>query len=104
VVLEFELIALARQWLYHLSHAPSTFCFGYFFFFNRILLLCLGQTGPQSYLQFPHSWNDRYETSHQLFIGWDGVLWTFYLVWPQTTICPLSASQVVRIMGMSQES
>jgi hypothetical protein len=32
VVLEFELIALARQWLYHLSHAPSTFCFGYFFF------------------------------------------------------------------------
>jgi hypothetical protein len=33
--------------------------------------------------------------------GYFGVLWTIWPVWPQTSILPISASQVARIIGMN---
>jgi hypothetical protein len=38
----------------------------------------------------------------QLFIGWDGVLWTFCPGWTQTAILHISTSWAVWITGMSQ--
>jgi hypothetical protein len=52
-VLEFELLALARQELNHLSYTPGPFnfsCFSAFLFFNFLLSLSL-----------LHSWDYRYK-------------------------------------------
>jgi hypothetical protein len=47
VVLDLNLgIILARQELYYLNHASSTFCSGYFG--DRVLLFCLSQRGLRS--------------------------------------------------------
>jgi hypothetical protein len=55
--LEFELRVLARQVLYHLSYAPTFFCFRYFF-----------QVGSHVF-----SWNSNRRHRSKL-IDWDGVL------------------------------
>jgi hypothetical protein len=36
-------------------------------------------------------------------IGWDGILWTFCLGWPQTTILLILAFQVSKITGVSHQ-
>jgi hypothetical protein len=50
-----------------------------------------------SYLRSLQSRDDRYETLHPAFIGWDGVLLTFCPGWPQSI-----TSQVARTRGMNQ--
>jgi hypothetical protein len=59
-----EALVFAKLVLYHLSHASSPFCSGYFE---------------------------------------DGAWRTICLSWPQTWILPISASQVIRITGMSHQ-
>jgi hypothetical protein len=50
----------SRQVLYHLSHAPSLFCFGYYFL-NRVLCLLpwAGLRLQSLYLHLWSSWDDR---------------------------------------------
>jgi hypothetical protein len=54
-----------------------------------------------SYLYFPCNWHDRCEPQFPTFIGWDRVLRTFCLGWPQTVILLISASQVTRIISVN---
>jgi hypothetical protein len=90
---------LVWQVLYHFSHVPSPFCFGYFW--DRVLNLCPGWSWLRSfYLCFLHSWDDRHEALC-LTIGWDGVLQTLCLGWSWTMILLISASHVAGIAGMS---
>jgi hypothetical protein len=49
-------LMIPRHKYYHLSHAPSPFCSGYFW--DRVLCLCLGQPGLQPYLYFCCNWDD----------------------------------------------
>jgi hypothetical protein len=52
------------------------------------------------YISYPRE-DGRYATMPP--IGWEGVLKPFCLGWPQTTILPMSASQVTGIAGMSYQ-
>jgi hypothetical protein len=52
VVLKFELRAES------LLGSLNPFCFGYFL--DRVLCFCPSWSQPQSYLSFPHSWDDRH--------------------------------------------
>jgi hypothetical protein len=97
VVLGFKTTCLARQVLYHLSHATSSFCFDY--------LEMIGShftpgwpISSSSYLHFQHSWDDRYTPLCPAFISQDEF---FCLVWIQTTIPLISTSQVARITSLS---
>jgi hypothetical protein len=51
---------------------------------------------PSVYASYS-SWKDKCEPPQPAFCCWDGVLLTFCLGLPQTTIIPMSASQVARI-------
>jgi hypothetical protein len=69
-------LALVRQTQYHLSHAPSTsYCSSYFS--NRFSCFFLDQSG--SFYLCLHSWMTGMYHHTQLFIGWNGILWTLYL-------------------------
>jgi hypothetical protein len=52
---------LARQVLYHLSHASSPFCFSYFLDRVSCFLPAASFKPWYSYPSFPHSWNYRCE-------------------------------------------
>jgi hypothetical protein len=49
------------------------------------------------------SWDDRWVPLHTA-IDWDGVLGTFCLGWPWTTILPISTSLVARIIDLSHHA
>jgi hypothetical protein len=49
---------LARQVLFHLSHAPGPFCFS--LFLDRVLCFCLA--GHKAYFSFRSSWDYRHES------------------------------------------
>jgi hypothetical protein len=69
-------LALARQMLYHLSLAPSPFCFGYFW--GRVLHLFPGLAWI-TILLFMLTSQLRWQAAapRPAFICWNGVLWTF---------------------------
>jgi hypothetical protein len=72
-----------RVWLSHFS--------------NRILFMCWLLGPAFSYLHFLRNWNYR-NIPPYLAVGWDGFLGTFCLSWPWTTVLPISASWVARII------
>jgi hypothetical protein len=92
---------LARQALYHFSHAPSPFCFRCFF--NRVSRLCPGwpRWRYKDIVGLLCSWDDSHAPTCPAFIDWKTVSKTFCPGWPQTTILLISAFQVVRITGVS---
>jgi hypothetical protein len=58
---------LARQALYLLSHAPNTFCSGYF----SDMFLIYAHVSLDHHLSIcasSHSWDDRHVTTHPTFI------------------------------------
>jgi hypothetical protein len=95
--LVLALLELVRQLVHHLSHSASPFGIGDFW--DRVLLLCPGQSRLQSDLCFPGV-AGMTGTQH-CTKPWVGSQWTFCPDWPQTMILPISASQVVKITGVS---
>jgi hypothetical protein len=95
---------LARQALYHLSRTPGFYAFWYFS--NRFSHFCLGCPGPwPSYLCFPCSWDSRHVPLLPAFLLIEMGSWElFYRGWPPTTILPISASWVVRIICVSHHT
>jgi hypothetical protein len=84
-----------RQALYHLSHAPSPFCFSYIFL-NRVWRLSAGQHRLcSSYLCFLHK-QLEHTIMPTFFAGWDGVSQTFCIGWPPTMILLISSSWKAR--------
>jgi hypothetical protein len=92
-----QALVLANQVLYHLSHSVSI----EYLSWDRVLLYA--QAGLDSILLFvlPHV-HEMTGTPLCPAIGWNGVSWTIFSGWLQTTILPISASQVAMITGGSQ--
>jgi hypothetical protein len=65
---------------------PALSRFGYFL--NRVSHLCLGQPGLRSSC-LCSSWNDSTCQCIYLFIGWNGVLWTFCPGWSSWSLSPI---------------
>jgi hypothetical protein len=95
VVLVFELRALC---LNILSHSANPFCF---IFETRVSFLCLGWPGLQSYLWFPHSWDERYEPPRPASYWLRWCLMNLCLGCPWTVIFLICDSQVARIIQVS---
>jgi hypothetical protein len=67
-----------------MSHTTSPF--GFTYFSNRVLHLCLGTCGPgSSYLYFPYSWEDGSMPPHLAF---------YWLRWGLTNFLPRLASNL----------
>jgi hypothetical protein len=82
-------LVLGRQTLYHLSHASHPFMI----FLVGSHIFAQGHPGSRS----SHLAEISDMHHHAQFIGWDEV---FFLGWPQTTIRPISASQVAGVVSM----
>jgi hypothetical protein len=87
--------------LYHLSPAPSPFCFCNFS--SRVLCLCQGWPELQSfYLHFLCSRDDRHVLSLPAFTGWcEGLTNFFAWGWPWIFILQISISWVAAIKVVS---
>jgi hypothetical protein len=83
-------------------------------FFSFFFALVIFQTGSHIYAQVGLNYNCIYTSlvagmtgaQHctQLFIGYEGVLQTVCLGWPQTEILPISTFQIARITCVSHHS
>jgi hypothetical protein len=99
----FFLVVLGCWTQGHVLHSatwatpPAFFHIGYFW--DRSCFIS-GQAWTMFFLfvLLFHSWDDRCVLPNPV-IGWDGVSWTFYLVWSQIITILISVSQVARIIG-----
>jgi hypothetical protein len=87
-------LAFSSPVLYHLSHTPRPFHFGYFW--NKISLYVWDGLRHNTSLCFLHNVDDSHTPPCKTLIGWDEVLLNFCLGWLQTMILLISASQVAR--------
>jgi hypothetical protein len=94
-------LALARQVLYHLSHAPSPFCFGYFW--DKFSHFMLWTRTLPFMLPIQLGWQkDSTAPSFLLFVM--VFLRTFCQGWHGTMILLISASRVARVTGVTHRT
>jgi hypothetical protein len=96
-----QILAIARQVLYHLNYTTHPVLLS--LFFKSGLTLYLGQPGSwASYLCFLCSLlcRDDGHNHRTWLMDWDGVLWNFCLAWPWTVILLISASWIAEISGV----
>jgi hypothetical protein len=85
-----------------LNHAPSPLCFGYFFKVSLYVSVSLDQD-PSIYASLVTGMTGARHCAQLLLIKM-GFSELFVQGWPYTTLLPISAFQVARIIGLSPVS
>jgi hypothetical protein len=94
---------LAMKVFYHLSHAPSPFCFSYFS--KKVLCFLPPRIGVKLSSSYLYSLvaGVTGESHHTWLIDWDGVSPTFCSCWP-LSLNLISTSQVAGVTDMNHNT
>jgi hypothetical protein len=91
-------LILVKQVLYHLCHTPAFFALVIFQIGSQVFVWGQPCNCP---IYASHVAGMTGASHHPWLFCWDGVLLTFCLGWPQSTILTISTSHVAGMIGMS---